>query len=165
MAQDAHRHRVLTYHVFSSIDIVFSWPGASFQNRTYWCHIPRSSTKWYTVNSIWKHSVFAYHKRERYCFNRFCFEMARQITLSIELSWQPEPARFFKTAYWYSSILFWDKLKHCVFKCCVNWVDEDPIGAADQVCKGRKVGTKFRNAKKSLFFSIPSFLLPNFLLA
>jgi hypothetical protein len=52
--------------------------------------LSRSSTKWYTVNTIWKHSVFAYPKREHYCFNRFCFEMARQITLSTELSWQPE---------------------------------------------------------------------------
>jgi hypothetical protein len=42
-------------------------------------HIWRSSSKWYTVNSIWKHSVFAYPKRERYCFNRFCFKMAHQI--------------------------------------------------------------------------------------
>jgi hypothetical protein len=49
------------------------------------------------VNYIWKHSVFAYCKREHYCFNRFCFEMARQITLSTELSWQPKLARYFKT--------------------------------------------------------------------
>jgi hypothetical protein len=56
-----------------------------------------SSTKWYTVNNIWKHSVFAYPKRELYCFNIFCFEMARQITLSFELSWQPELARYCKT--------------------------------------------------------------------
>jgi hypothetical protein len=49
------------------------------------------------VNYIWKHNVFAYPKREHYCFNRFCFEMARQITLSAELSWQPKLARYFKT--------------------------------------------------------------------
>jgi hypothetical protein len=49
------------------------------------------------VNYIWKHNVFAYPKREHYCFNRFCFEMARQITLSTELSWQPKLARYFKT--------------------------------------------------------------------
>jgi hypothetical protein len=48
-----------------------------------------SSTKWYTVKSIWKYIVFAYPKRERYCFSRYCFEMARQITLSIELNLQP----------------------------------------------------------------------------
>jgi hypothetical protein len=42
-------------------------------------------------------SVFAYPKRECYCFNTFCFEIARQITLSNELSGQPELARFFKT--------------------------------------------------------------------
>jgi hypothetical protein len=29
------------------------------------------------VNYIWKHNVFAYPKREHYCFNRFCFEMVR----------------------------------------------------------------------------------------
>jgi hypothetical protein len=37
------------------------------------------------VNYLLKHNVFAYPKREHYCFNRFCFEMARQITLSTEL--------------------------------------------------------------------------------
>jgi hypothetical protein len=36
-------------------------------------------------------------ENDTYCFNRFCFEMARQITLSIELNWQPELARYFKT--------------------------------------------------------------------
>jgi hypothetical protein len=67
-----------------------------------------------TVNIIWKHSVFAYPKREHYCFNRFYLEMARQMTLSIELSWQPELARYSKTEpiyYWYSIVLFWDKRK------------------------------------------------------
>jgi hypothetical protein len=60
-----------------------------------YCLLWRSSTKWYTVNSIWiDYSVFAYPKRERY---RFSFEMARQITLSIELNWQPELVRYFKT--------------------------------------------------------------------
>jgi hypothetical protein len=49
------------------------------------------------VNYIWKHNVIAYPKREHYCFNRFCFEMARLITLSTELSWQPKLARYFKT--------------------------------------------------------------------
>jgi hypothetical protein len=48
------------------------------------------------VNYMWKHHVFAYPKREHYCFNMFCFEMARQITLSTELSWQTKLARYFK---------------------------------------------------------------------
>jgi hypothetical protein len=51
------------------------------------------------VKYIWKHSVFSYPKRERYYNSRLCFEIARQ--------------------FWNSSVLFWDKRKHCVFKC--NW--------------------------------------------
>jgi hypothetical protein len=49
--------------------------------------IPRSSTKWYTftVNSIWKHRVFAYPKRVRYYISRLCFEIAGQFRLSTEL--------------------------------------------------------------------------------
>jgi hypothetical protein len=49
--------------------------------------IPCSSTKWYTVNSIWKHSVFAYTKTERYYISRLCFEIARQFRLSTKLYW------------------------------------------------------------------------------
>jgi hypothetical protein len=57
----------------------------------------RSSTKWYTVNSIWKHSVLAYPKRERYYISRLCFEIARKFSLSTELYWQCDLARHFKT--------------------------------------------------------------------
>jgi hypothetical protein len=72
--------------------IILIWKTCSIMDSLLW----RSCSKWYTVNSIWKHVVFAYPKRERYCFNRFCFEIALQITLSIELSWLPELARYFK---------------------------------------------------------------------
>jgi hypothetical protein len=49
------------------------------------------------VNYIWKHSVFAYPKRERYYNSRLCFEIARQFWLSTELCWQWDLARHFKT--------------------------------------------------------------------
>jgi hypothetical protein len=49
------------------------------------------------VNYIWKHSVFAYPKRERNYNSRLCFEIARQFRLSTELCWQGDLARHFKT--------------------------------------------------------------------
>jgi hypothetical protein len=86
----------------------------------YGVHLPNDTLS----NSIWKHSVFAYRKRERYCFNRFCFEMARQITLSIELNWQPELARYFITepnrsqvvTFWFSTRchMSWKSKSNCV---------------------------------------------------
>jgi hypothetical protein len=44
-------------------------------------HVWRSSTIWYTVNSSWKHSVFAYRKRECYYISRLlsCSSVCHQL--------------------------------------------------------------------------------------
>jgi hypothetical protein len=113
----------------------------------------RLSTKWYTVNSIWKHSVFAYPKGERYCFNRFCFEMVRQIKLLIELSWQPELARYFKTeptdivAFCFGiseNTVFSNAIDSVPF---VRWTPYQAVLAATT----NNIGTKWEIGSKSAF--------------
>jgi hypothetical protein len=56
-----------------------------------WClyiisHIARSSTKMIAVNYQNDSCQLHYPKRERYYISSLCFEMARQMTLSTELS-------------------------------------------------------------------------------
>jgi hypothetical protein len=78
---------------------------------------PEHSTLPYDTLSIaFENTVFSLIPQKRYCFNRFCFEMVRQITLSLDTINRAQlTARtgmlFQNRAYCYSSILFWDKQK------------------------------------------------------
>jgi hypothetical protein len=65
-------YKPLIYNIFSSIDTVFSLPIASFQNKSYW----DSAFCFGIADSIWKHSLFAYHKTEHYSISRLCFKIA-----------------------------------------------------------------------------------------
>jgi hypothetical protein len=126
------------YNLYFSLKLNEWWlPGLSavvVSNALLW----RSSTKWYTVNTIWKHSVFAYPKRERYYISRLCFEIARQFRLSTELYWQCDLARHFKTEPIETVVFsFGISEKHCVFKgywqCTYHLVDERGINGPDFV--------------------------------
>jgi hypothetical protein len=54
---NGHNIRVFVYHLFSSIDSVSSWPGALFQNRTYWVALCFGYPKALRVE-IWKKFKF-----------------------------------------------------------------------------------------------------------